>query len=147
VRIFPEMVLRNVLPVKKHAPLRLIHEPPHWPLFCVAILSFLIFAFMSFGPLRSKGLFITLKKRDVIAWEKDPWPDALEVYVRAPARFFINGQEVSWSDLHARLIEPPRRMDRLFRGRARCAFHARSQRHRYDSVLWSETRVDYAEDA
>jgi biopolymer transport protein ExbD len=105
VRIFPEMVLRNVLPIKKHATLRLIHEPPHWPLFCVAILSFLIFAFMSFGPLPSKGLFITLKKRDAVAREKSPWPDALEVYVRAPARFFINGQEVSWSDVHARLIE------------------------------------------
>jgi len=105
VRIFPDMVLRNVLPIKKHAPLRLIHEPPHWPLFCVAILSFLIFTFMSFGPLPSKGLFITLKNRDAVAWKKSPWPDALEIYVRAPARFFINGQEVSWSDVHGRLIE------------------------------------------
>jgi biopolymer transport protein ExbD len=104
-RMFPDMVLRNVLPIRKHAPLRLIHDPPHWPLFCVAILSFLIFAFMSFGPLPSKGLLVTLKNRDAVAWEKSPWPDALEVYVRAPARFFVSGQEVSRSDLHAKLIE------------------------------------------
>jgi biopolymer transport protein ExbD len=104
-RMFPDMVLHNVLPIRKHAPLRLIHDPPHWPLFFVAILSFLIFAFMSFGPFPSKGLLVTLKNRDAVAWENSPWPEALEVYVRAPARFFVNGQEVSRNDLHAKLIE------------------------------------------
>jgi biopolymer transport protein ExbD len=104
-RVFPEMVLRNVLPITKRAPLPLIHHPPHWPLFFVAILSVLIFTFMIFGPVPSKGLFVTWKNRDAVVWEKSPWPDAPEVYVRAPARFFVNGQEVSQSDLRAKLVE------------------------------------------
>lgn len=103
--MFPDMVLRNVLPIRKHAPLPLIHDPPHWPLFFAAILSFLIFAFMSFGQLPSNGLFVTLKNRDALIWEKSPWPDALAVYVRAPAHFFVNAKEVSRSELHGQLVE------------------------------------------
>jgi len=104
-RMFPDMVLHNVMPITKHAPLPPIHDPPHWPLFCAAILSFLIFTFMIFGPLPSKGIFVNWKNRDVVVWEKSPWPDTLEVYVRVPARFFVNNQEVSRSDLHAKLVE------------------------------------------
>jgi biopolymer transport protein ExbD len=104
-RMFPEMVLRNVLPMAKHARLAPIHDPPHWPLFCVAVLSFLIFIFMIFGPFPSKGLLVTWKNPGAIVLGKSPWPDALEVVVRVPARFFVNGQAVSRTDLHAKLIE------------------------------------------
>jgi biopolymer transport protein ExbD len=104
-RIFPDMVLRNVLPIAKHAPLRPIHDPPHWPLFWVAIMSILIFTFMIFRPLPSKGLLVTWKNRDSVVWEKSPWPDTLVVYVRAPSHFFINGQDTPRSDLQAKLIE------------------------------------------
>jgi hypothetical protein len=41
--MFPDMVLRNVLPITKHAPLVPIHGMPHWGLFCGAILWFLMF--------------------------------------------------------------------------------------------------------
>lgn len=104
-RMFPEMILRNVLPITKHAPLPLIHDPPHWGLFCGAILWILIFIFMIVGPLPSKGLLVSWRNRDAVVWEKSPWPDTLEVYVGLPARFFVNGQEVERNDLHAKLIE------------------------------------------
>ena len=104
-RIFPEMILRNTFRMVKHARATPIHDPPHWPLFCCAILSILIFMFMVFGPLPSKGLFVSWKRREAVVWVKSPWPDALEVYVRAPARFFVNGQEVSRTDLAAKLTE------------------------------------------
>jgi biopolymer transport protein ExbD len=104
-RIFPDMVLRNVLPIRKHPPLSPIHDPPHWPLFCVGILSILIFIFMSFGPRPSKGLFVKWKNENAVALEKSSWPDTLGVYVRAPARFFVNGEEVERSGLRAKLIE------------------------------------------
>jgi hypothetical protein len=103
-RIFPDMVLHNVLPIAKHAPQRPIHNPPHWPLFWVAIMSVLMFTFMIFRPLPSKGLLVTWKNRDSVVWEKSPWPDTLVVYVRAPSHFFINGQDVPRSDLQAKLI-------------------------------------------
>jgi hypothetical protein len=104
-RMFPDMVLRNVLPMAKHTPQPPIHDPPHWSLFCVSIMSILIFTFMSFGPRTSKGLFVNWKNRDALVWEKSPWPNSLEIFVRAPARFFVSGQEVSRSDLHAKLME------------------------------------------
>jgi biopolymer transport protein ExbD len=103
-RIFPDMVLRNVMPIAKHAPLRVIHELPHWGLFCGAVLWILIFVFMIFGPLPSKGLFVSWRKPAVI-WQKSPWSETLEVYVGAPARFFINGKEIKRNDLRARLLE------------------------------------------
>jgi biopolymer transport protein ExbD len=48
---------------------------------------------------------VTWRNRSAVAWEKSPWPNTLEVYVRIPARFFINSQEVERSDLRAKLIE------------------------------------------
>jgi len=103
-RIFPEMALHNVLPIRKHKPLARIQGLPHWGLFCGAVLWILIFVFMIFGG-PSKGLFVSWGNRDVVVWEKSPWPNSLEVYVSTPARFFINGQEVGRNDLHAKLME------------------------------------------
>jgi hypothetical protein len=53
-RMLPEMVLRNVLPMAKHAPLAPIHGMPHFGLFCSAILWILIFIFMILGPLHPR---------------------------------------------------------------------------------------------
>ena len=105
MRMFQDMVLHNVLPCAKHAPMRPIHEPPHWPLFSVAIMSILMFTFMVFRPLNSKGLRVTWKNRGAVVWEKSPWPDTLEVYIRTPARFFVNGEEVDRNNLSSKLIE------------------------------------------
>ena len=104
-RIFPDMVLRNVMPIAKHEPLRIIHELPHWPLFCGAVLWILIFVFMVYGPPPSKGVFVSWRKPDAVVWEKSPWPDTLVVYVRTPARFFVNSEEVNRNDLRSKLIE------------------------------------------
>jgi biopolymer transport protein ExbD len=104
-RIFPNMVLRNVMPIAKRAPLRVIHELPHWGLFCGAVLWILIFIFMIFGPLPSKGLLVSWKKVDALVWEKSPWPDTLEIYIQAPGRFFVNSEEVDRNDLRSKLID------------------------------------------
>ena len=104
-RMFPDMPLRNLSPIAKHKPLLPIHDMPHWGLFCGPVLWILIFIFMMFGPLPSKGLFASWKKRDAVVWEKSPWPDTLEVYIGTPGRFFVNGQEVDRNDLRSKLIE------------------------------------------
>jgi len=101
-RMFPDMVLRNVLPMAKHAPLPLIHDPPHWPLVCCSILWVLILTFMMWAPLPRRGLFVRWPHPNTITWQTSPWPDALEVYV-APSHFFINGQEVSRNALRPKL--------------------------------------------
>ena len=103
-RMFPNMVLRNVMPITKHAPLRVIHELPHWGLFWGAVLWMLIFIFIILGPQPSKGLFVRWKKQDAVVWEKSPWPDTLEVYVRTPGRFFVNSEEVDRNELRSKLV-------------------------------------------
>ena len=104
-RMFPGMPLRNLLPIAKHKPLLPIHDIPHWGLFCGSILWILIFIFMVLGPLPSTGLYVNWKNHDAVVWEKSPWPETLEVYVRAPARFFINSEEIKRNDLRTRLLE------------------------------------------
>lgn len=104
-RIFPGMVLRNFLPIVKHKPLAPIHGMPHWGLFCGAVLWILIFIFMVFGPVPSKGLYVSWKNHDAVVWERSPWPDTIEVYVRTPARFFINAEEVKRNELGSKLTE------------------------------------------
>jgi biopolymer transport protein ExbD len=104
-RMFPDMVLRNVLPIARHAPLRVIHELPYWRLFPVVVLWIFVFIFMIFVPLHSKGLIVSWKKSQAVVWEKSPWPDTPAVYVRAPARFFVNNQEVDRNDLRFKLTE------------------------------------------
>jgi biopolymer transport protein ExbD len=104
-RMFPDMVLRHAMPIAKHAPLRVIHELPHWGLFCGGVLWMLIFMFMLLGPVPSKGLFVNWKRPDAVVWEKSPWPDTAAVYVRTPGQFFVNGEEVDANDLRSKLIE------------------------------------------
>ena len=103
-RIFPDMVLQNVMPIAKHAPLRVIHELPHWGLFCGAVLWILIFIHMVFGPVPSRGLFVNWRT-PALVWGKSPWSETLGVYVRAPGRFFINGEEIKRDDLRTKLLE------------------------------------------
>ena len=108
-RIFPDVVLHNVLPVTKHKPLAPIHGMPHWGLFCGAVFWILAVVFMVLQqPLTAKGLFVTLRTRNAVVWEKSPWPDTLQVYVaetKGAPRFLINGQEVQRSELRAKLLE------------------------------------------
>jgi biopolymer transport protein ExbD len=104
LRMFPDMVLRNVTPIAKHAPIRVIHELPHWGLFCGPVLWILIFMFMIFGPLPRKGLYVDWRNREPVVWEKSPWPETLGVYV-SPGHFFINGEEVTRSELGSKLAE------------------------------------------
>jgi biopolymer transport protein ExbD len=107
LRIFPEMVLRNVLPIKKHRPLTPIQGMPHSGLFFGTLLWILVFTFMMFGPRTSKGLLVNLENHDPVVWEKSPWSDTLEVYIASgrAERFFINGQPVKRSELGSKLKE------------------------------------------
>jgi len=104
-RMFPDMALHNVLPITKHAPLVPIHGMPHWGLFCGAILWILIFIFMILGPRPPKGLFVNLRSREVVVWDKSPWQETLGVYVRPHGHFFVNGEEVKRGSLRTKLLE------------------------------------------
>jgi hypothetical protein len=61
-RMFHGMVLRNVMPVTKHAPLRVIHELPHWGLFWGAVLWMRDFYLYDFRSTAVQGLVGNLEK-------------------------------------------------------------------------------------
>jgi hypothetical protein len=107
-RMFPGMVLRNVLPIKKHVPPPLIHGMPHWGLFCSAVLWILIFIFMVFQPEPFMGLFVTWETHDAVMWGTNPGADTFQVYVAVTGgrpRFLVNGQEVDRMALRTKLLE------------------------------------------
>jgi hypothetical protein len=108
-RIFPDMVLHNVLPIRKRPPLPVIHGMPHFGLLCGAILWILIFAFMIWrAPVPRMGLRVTWEAHDTIERQKSPWPDTLQVYVAETGgrpRFLINGEEVDRRALRTKLLD------------------------------------------
>jgi hypothetical protein len=106
-RIFPDIVLRNVMPIAKHATLRPIHDLPHWGLFFSTVFGPIIFVCLlygMYGPREYKGLYVSWRNREAVVWEKSPWSATVAVYVRPPARFFVNSEEVNRNDLRSKLM-------------------------------------------
>lgn len=64
-----------------------------------------MFIYMIEVPFPSKGLLISWKERGPVAWEKNPWPGTLGVYIHTPARFFVNDEEVDRHNLQSKLID------------------------------------------
>jgi hypothetical protein len=96
-----------VIPIAKHAPVRVIHELPHWGLVLSTVFGPLIFVCMlygMYGPREYKGLYVSWRNREAVVWEKSPWPATVVVYVRTPVRFFVNSEEVNRNDLRSKLM-------------------------------------------
>jgi biopolymer transport protein ExbD len=107
LRMFPDMILRNVTQLRKHSPLVPIHNLPNWGLVGASIWWVVIILFVTSMSARPTqlGLFVAVKGRDPAIEEKSPWPDTLAVVVRTPRRFFVNGEEIERGKLRATLLE------------------------------------------
>jgi biopolymer transport protein ExbD len=70
-----------------------------------AVVWILIFIFMVFDPLPSKCLLVNWKRPNAVVWKKSPCSNTFEAYVRTPAQFFVNGEEVDRNELSSKLIE------------------------------------------
>ena len=106
-RMFPDMILRNVVQLRKHAPLLPIHNLPNWGFVGASIWWVVIIPLVTSMAARPKqlGLFVSVKGRNPIIEETSPWPDTLAVVVRTPRRFFVNGEEIERDKLRGRLLE------------------------------------------
>src|SRR5262249_12123364 len=102
-RIFPEMVLRQVMPVPRHAPIPLISQLPHWGLALGSVLMILLVLFMAEERWTSKGITVSWRVPRSMVMVASPWPETLEIYVRTPAQFFVNREEVQRDELPAKL--------------------------------------------
>ena len=104
LRMFPGMVLRNVLPFPRPRPIPLIAQLPNFGLIYGAVLWILIFLFMIVEePRHYYGLPIDFRTYDSVVWEKNPWQETLGVYLAVGEKYYINGQPVPREALRTRL--------------------------------------------
>lgn len=103
-RMFPEMVLRNVIPRKLHRPTPLIRDFPNFGLVWGGVLYVLfnIFAMM-ITPLPQIGLLVDFREQKAAGVEKSPWTETVSVYVDARRGFLVNGRPVRREELRTKL--------------------------------------------
>jgi biopolymer transport protein ExbD len=102
-RVFPGLILRNILPRHSLRPTPLITQLPNFGLVCGAVLWILVFLFMIFRPRPPYGLPIKLRTHDSVMWTNSPWQETLRVYLAVGERYYINGQAAPREELSARL--------------------------------------------
>jgi biopolymer transport protein ExbD len=102
-RMFPQMELRNVIPMKQRRPIPLIKEPPNFGLIYGSILWILVFIFMILIPPTPVGLWVDFREQKAVGVEKSPWTETVSVYVDGLGGFLVNGQPVKREELKAEL--------------------------------------------
>jgi biopolymer transport protein ExbD len=103
--MFPDMVLRNFMPLTKHEPLPVIHALPHWGILCATFLWILIIIFLMFGPQTPHGLLVSVRSPEVVPSKESTGQETIGVYVAPHGRFFVNGEEVERGSLRTKLLE------------------------------------------
>jgi biopolymer transport protein ExbD len=106
LRMFPGMVVRNVIPPQRHRAMALIKEPPNFGLVWGSVLYvlFVIFSGMLM-PRMAKGLFVDIREQDTVMTQKSPWAETLGVYVDGHGKYAVNGQAVAREKLRPKLEE------------------------------------------
>jgi biopolymer transport protein ExbD len=106
LRIFPGMVLRNVVPLQRHRPMPLMMELPNFGLAFGGCLLVVVFIFIVLeAPPTLHGLLVDIRERTAVAGRKSPWAETLGVYVDGRGQFYVNGKVVAREDLQAKLQE------------------------------------------
>jgi biopolymer transport protein ExbD len=103
--VFPDLILRNVIPLRRHRPMPVMNELPDFPLFYCYILSILIFVSMSSGPLMPRGFLVNFGKPSAAIWQQSPSTETLGVYVNGPSEFYVNGKLVAREELRVTLMQ------------------------------------------
>jgi len=103
LRLFPEMELRNLVPWKRHRPIPIVHELPHWGLIWGALLYLLLLFSLFLAPLPSTGVRVALRDSILARAEKSPWTQSVDVYVTGADGFLVNGEKTTRSALREEL--------------------------------------------
>jgi len=99
LRIFPEMKLRNVVPLQRHRPMALFSAPLDFGIAWGSVLMVVAFIFYR-GLLMhppAQGLRISFSKGKVAQAFESPCKESLGVYIDRSGRFLLNGQVVDTS--------------------------------------------------
>ncbi len=104
-RMFPEMVVRNVIPWKRHPPMALICDTSNFRMVCVGVLFVLLLFSLVLARLMPKGLLVDFREQRAVGVEKSPWTETISVYVDARKGFLVNGHPVKREELEVKLKE------------------------------------------
>jgi biopolymer transport protein ExbD len=102
-RIFPEIVLRNVLPLRRSRTLPIFDGLPNFGLLWGAtlfVLILILILMISQHP-PSRGLVVDFSPRNIS--HQSPWPETLSVYVDAQREYYVNGTQVPREQLRMKL--------------------------------------------
>jgi biopolymer transport protein ExbD len=103
LRILPELVLTNAVPVHRHRPQTPIAGIPNFGLLCGCILFIVMFIFMTINRMTSRGLLVHFDKRVTPAWQMSPATETLSVYLDDHRRFWVNGKPIAGEELRQEL--------------------------------------------
>ncbi|HEY4816763.1 MAG TPA: biopolymer transporter ExbD [Candidatus Acidoferrum sp.] len=104
LRIFPELVLRNLIDRRRHLATPPIRDLSNFGIVWGSILYVLMFIFATATPVRSHGLFVGLKQPRSAAAQPSPWPETTSVYI-GPLQFYVNGKPIERNELRVKLAE------------------------------------------
>src|SRR5215469_7090829 len=108
-RIFPDMAMTNVIPLRHHRPMPLMRDFPNFGLVYGFVLWVLLFIFIMLRPAPIEGLLVDFTKLHTVIAQKNPWAETMAVYVDAQRGFFVNGKSVAREELRSKLEEELRR--------------------------------------
>jgi biopolymer transport protein ExbD len=103
LQIFPEMLVRNVIPLKRHLPMPLMRDLPNFGIFYGGVLWILTIIFMIVTPRPSHGLRVDFREQKTVGVEKSPWTETMSVYADARRGFLVNGQPVRREELRTKV--------------------------------------------
>jgi biopolymer transport protein ExbD len=104
LRIFPELILRNVIARPRLRPTPLIEDLSNFGLVWGSILYILMFIFAMNMPAPPHGLYVDLKQPKSAAAQSSPWAETTSVYI-APLQFYVNGKPIERNELRGKLAE------------------------------------------
>jgi biopolymer transport protein ExbD len=102
LRIFPELVLRNVIARPQHRLTPPVKDLSNFGAVWGGVLYIFMCMFAMNMPPPSHGLLVEIKQRQSAA-VPSPWEDSTSVYIE-PTQFYVNGEPIDRKELHSRLL-------------------------------------------
>lgn len=107
LRIFPDVPLRNVIPLQRHRPTPVLSSLPFFWIGWFGVISIVAVVFLLFlcAWRSANGFLVNVEKRNAAVSQQSPRSEMLGVYVDAHHKFYMNGRLVARDELRTKLKE------------------------------------------
>ena len=104
LRMFPELVLRNVTSLPSHHPSAPIADMPNFGVVWGGILFVLMSMFAMNTPIPIYGVLIDINQAGLAPAKASPWTQTASVYIQH-VQFYVNGKPIDRDKLRSKLLE------------------------------------------